>query len=281
MLRGVHDVESVIHDWGFWTALVLGGLGTAFVWARARHAHPEPGVAVVAVVAALVALRIDDRLPLAAVVGVALLVAGEWFTRELVPGVRVLALVPGALVLGASLPHGWPFWARLLVVVTAAGGGALAVAAGRCTPRWLPVLFAVGAVGVYVCVPDTEAPKCLLGALVATALVAWWPDAVPTVGFAALTGLFAWVAAYGGVGRSGAVVGGIACLGVIVLVPAFVALTTSREGVTTLVLVQCALVVFVARVAGFEDGAGIALGLSLVGFAVAAVGLAWAARIRA
>jgi hypothetical protein len=104
---------------------------------------------------------------------------------------------------------------------------------------------------------------------------------VPTVGFAALTGLFAWVAAYGGLGRSGAVVGGIACLGLVLLLPAFTALTTSREGVLAVVLVQCALVVFVARVAGFEDGAVAALVLSVLGYAVAAGVLAWAARIRA
>ena len=281
MLRGVQDLESVIRDWGFWTALVLGGLGVAFVCARARHGHPEPGVAVVALVAGIVALRVDDRLPFRLVVGVVLLITGEWLVRELGTAARLAALVPGAVVLGAALPDGWPFWTRALVTLVTVGGGALVADAARIVPRWVPLLLAIGAAGVYVCVPDTEAPKCLLGAVLAAAFVALVPDVVATTGFATLTGLFVWVAAFGGLGRSGSVVGGAACLGIVVLVPAFTALTKTRVGIAALLLLQCAVVLFVARIAGFEEGAGAALALTVVAFAAAAAGLAVAERVRA
>ena len=39
-----------------------------------------------------------------------------------------------------------------------------------------------------------------------------------------MTGLFVWVAVYGGIGRAGSVVGGVACLGVVVLAAAGAAL---------------------------------------------------------
>ncbi len=281
MLRGVHDVENVLGDGAFWTAVVLGGLGTALVWARLRGGRVEPGVAVVAVVATVVALRVEHRLPAGLVVGVLLLLGGEWVFRDATWPARLLALVPGAVVLGAVLSPGWPFWMQVLVTVVTVLGGVLVDAGDRAAPRWVPLLLAIGACGVYVCVPDTEAPKALLGAVLATALIGLAVEVVPTLGSAALTGVFAWVVAFGGFGRPGSVVGGMACLGVVVLVPALRRLARSRDGVIALIVVQCALVAFVARVAGLEQDAAPALLLSASAFVAAGVVLVVVARLTA
>ena len=269
MLRPVHDAENVVNDAAFWTALVLGLVGIALVVVRARRRHVEPGVAIVVVVAGLVGLRVEHRLPAPLVVGLALLLLGDWLTRDEAVWMRVVGSVPGAVVVGAALPGGWPFWIRVVVVGVTIVGGALADGAQRVAPRLVPALLASGAVGVYLCVPDTEAPKALLGALVAGALVGLEPRVRATLGTTSLTGLFVWIAGYGGLGRPGSVVGAVACLGVLLLMPLVRWRPVSRVSVIVLTVVQCALVVYASRVAGFEDSAWTALGLCVPAFALA------------
>ena len=271
MLRPVHDIENVLRDKAFWTALVVAAAGVALVVVRARHRHAEPGVALVAVLACLVGLRVGHLLPAALVVGLALLLLGEWLTRDALFWARAGAALPGALVVAASFRDGWPFWIRVVVAGSTIVGGGLVDHADRVVPRLVPALFAIGAVGLYLCVPDTEAPKALLGALLVGALVGLEPRIRSTLGATTLTGLFVWVAGVGGVGRAGSVVGGIACLGVLLLVPLVRWRAASRVAVIVLVVVQCALVVYVARVAGFEDSAWTALALCIPAFAIAAV----------
>jgi len=148
-------------------------------------------------------------------------------------------------------------------------------------PQLTPLLLAIAAGGLYFCVPDTEAPMVLLGALLATGFVVLVPGLPPTRGFVALTGLFVWAAAYGGFARGGSVVGGIACLGVVLLGVLVARCARSTRGVVLVVLVQAALVAFVSRVAGFEQGTATAVVLALVAFVVAAGALALvAARVR-
>jgi len=271
MLRPVHDVENVVNDAAFWTALVIAAVGVALVVVRARHRHVEPGGAVVVVLAALVGLRVEHRLPAPLVVGLALLLLGEWLTRDESGWARVVGSVPGALVVGAALPDGWPFWIRVVVVGSTVVGGGLVRQADRVAPRLVPPLLAIGAAGVYLCVPDTEAPKALLGALAAGAFVGLEPRLRATLGATTLTGLFVWIAGYGGLGRPGSVVGGIACLGVLLVMPLVRWRSSSRIAVVVLVVVQCALVAYASRVAGFEDSAWTALALCIPAFAIAAV----------
>ena len=227
-----------------------------------------------AVFACLVGLRVEHRLPVPLVVGLALLLLGEWLTRHEPAWARVVGSVPGALVVGAALPDGWPFWIRAVVVVSTVVGGGLVAQADVVAPRVVPALLAIGAVGVYLCVPDTEAPKALLGALLAGALVGLEPRIQAALGTTALTGLFVWTSGYGGLGRPGSVVGGVACLGVLLLVPLVRWRSSPRAAVVVLVVVQCALVVYVSRVAGFEDSAWSALALCIPAFAIAGVVLA-------
>jgi hypothetical protein len=270
MLRPVHDVENVLDDAAFWVALVVGGIGVLFVWVRVRRGAREPGVAIAVAIGSLAGLRVDHRLPAPLVVGVVLVALGEWLARDRATRERVLSAIPGAVVLGAALPDGWALWIGVLVAVAAVVGGVLVDAVDRGMPRVLPVLLAVGAVGVYFCVPDTEAPKALLGALLAGTMIVLEPRLGHALGHVTVTGLFVWVAAYGGVGRPGSVVGGVACLGLVLLIPLVRWSRATPARTALLVVTQCALVVFESRVAGFEHSAWSALALSIPAFVLAA-----------
>jgi len=269
MLRLVHDVEHLVDDNAFWVALVLATFGYSVVWVRARSGRADPGPAVVAVVGSLVGLRIADRFAVALVVGLVVLLGGEWLGRRAGCWTRALWLLPGAVVVGAALPDVWPLWMRIVTTATAAVGGSLTVATNRAAPRLVPALFAVAAVGLYFCVPDTEAPAAIVGALAVGCVLVLEPRLRTALGVAALTGLFAWATAYGGVGRPGSVVGGIACLGVLLLPIGRVAHHGTRW-IVTLLAVQVALVAYESRVAGAESSAWAAAALSVPAFALAA-----------
>jgi hypothetical protein len=80
----------------------------------------------------------------------------------------------------------------------------------------------VSAAGIWVCVPDTEAARAVLGVL-AVGLLAWWPGRRRPLGapgtVAIVVGL-GWVIAYGDRGRPGATAGTAACIGALALAPA-------------------------------------------------------------
>jgi hypothetical protein len=270
MLRPVHDVENVVDAAAFWVALVVAAVGVVFVWVRVRRGAAEPGVAIAVAIGCLVGLRIEHRLPAPLVVGVVLLALGEWLARDQATLERVLCATPGAVVLGAALPDGWALWIRVLVAVAALVGGVSADGVDRVMPRVLPLLLAIGAGGVYFCVPDTEAPKALLGALLAGTVIALEPRLGHALGQVTLTGLFVWVVAYGGVGRPGSVVGGIGCLGVVLLISLVRWRRVTSARIALLVVTQCALVAFESRVAGFEHSAWSAVALSIPAFVLAA-----------
>jgi hypothetical protein len=278
MLRPVSDVESVLRDGGFWIAVVIAGVGAALVWLRLRHGGIEPGFAIAAIVAGVVGLRVDDLLPVPLVVGLAMLVGGERLARDGTPLALAVALLPGALVLGASLPDGWPFWMRVVAVATAAVGGVIAAGTQQQVPRSVPLLLGIGAVGVYLCVPDTEAATVLLGALVGVAALVLVPNLQPSLGLPAVVGLFAWVAAHGGLGRPGSVVGAVGCLGVVVLLPFARWRARRPHRIIDLAAVQILLVAWESRVAGFEQSAWAALGLTLAAFALSWIVLVVSAR---
>jgi hypothetical protein len=261
MLRPVNDV---LGDTGFRVALATGVVLVASTWLLTRARRRVPGYAFVAVVAMLVGLRADEHVPAALVLGVALLLVGELLSEKRGSWIlRFGFLVPGAWVLGASLPDGFAVELRSVAVVATVVAAPLVVGTVARAPRLAAVLFAISAVGVYLCVPDTEQAAVLMGALVAAAALAVDPDLRAAPGIAPLTGVFVWTVAIGGHGREGSVVGGLACLGVLVLVPLVGWGRTVRSAPWVLALGQLAYVVFVARVAGFRTGAGAAIALAL------------------
>jgi hypothetical protein len=151
------------------------------------------------------------------------------------------------------------------------------------------VLFAIALGGMYVTVPDTELVRVALGVAVPVTLLAW-PITMAKLGRGgsyAAAGLFLWIAVMEGVGRWGSTVGAAACLGVLVAEP-IGRLVGSRRRVgrrrrptpaaaaypAVLVAVQLVLVIYFARVAGFQTLAARAAVLVAPVFAVAVIGAA-------
>jgi hypothetical protein len=142
-----------------------------------------------------------------------------------------------------ALPGGWLMgwhgdlvpvgWIRATVMLTAAVGG---VAFAAFDQRWgargyPPVFLAITTLGVYFTVPDPYEAIVLFGCAVPAAFLGW-PR--PLARFGALgalpaAGLVAWAVARGGVGRQSSIVGGVACLGLLILEPAHRRFRASRR----------------------------------------------------
>jgi hypothetical protein len=269
MLRLVHDVENVLRDAGFWSALLVAGVGVAIVWLRARQHLIEPGIAAVVLVAGFVGLRFNHFEVAQPVTAVVLFGLAEWVFRTRGASARLVAYVLCAATLAATLPDPFPIWARAATGCVVAVGAFTAPVVDARFPRPLPLLLAIGALGAYACGPDTEAQKALVGALVAVAVIGLEPRLRPALGYPAVVALFAWVATWGGLGRPGSIVGSLACLGVVLLPVPRARLVAPRAAVVVLVAVQVALVVYESRVAGFEERAGRALLLTVPAFLLA------------
>ncbi|MGH9057636.1 MAG: hypothetical protein ACRDYY_17515 [Acidimicrobiales bacterium] len=165
----------------------------------------------------------------------ALLVAGGWLLAgagwDEPPGPTRRWVGAWALVLGAALlgfgPGGGPgpAWVDWLVVLaTLVATPALGSFDRRRGPVTLPLLV-LAVAGIYVTAPDTEQTLVLLGAAVGVCAVGWWLSSGLGPAWApAVAGLVVWATAVDGRGRHAAIVGGLACLGVLVVEPAVRAL---------------------------------------------------------
>jgi hypothetical protein len=271
MLRGV---RSLLSDAGFQIALVLSALGTVVVVATRRMAWRVPFGAV-ALVATLVAMAVDLRLEGRLVIGVVLLaVAGAAGSDAgFEPGrvLRVLALLGGAALVASSM-LGVPTWGRVVgfgvIVVAVPVSGVV----DRRSARVVPALLLLATIGVYVCAPDTEYTKVLLGALIPVSLLVFDATLRASAPTGATAALVVWTAFVEGRGRPGSVVGALACLAVVLLVAATRWQWRRVTDVVLLLTIDVAAVVYVARVAGFRQSAWAAAVL-----AVPALLLTWLA----
>jgi hypothetical protein len=238
--------------------------------------------------------------------GLAVAAAGLWTisgVRSLPPGVAVavagvgvVGLVPVArrsVAIGAVLAA--PFamylaveasettWIRGAVVVGASLGAAV-VAATDGRQHWsdlTPALYALSVAGVFAAVPDTEEAAALLGVAVAIAVLGW-PSGIASlgrVGAGSATALLVWVVAVGGRGRPPSIVGGLACLGILVAVPGGEWLSRrwscrrrARRSAVACLVVHTGAVLIASRGAGIRDEMGSAVVLSVVALAIAAAG---------
>ncbi|MFI5054626.1 MAG: hypothetical protein ACHQDE_09715, partial [Acidimicrobiia bacterium] len=146
-------IKEVLNDDGFRAALVSGVILAGLTWLLARRGR-STGYALAAVVATLIGFRAGHRLPAALVVALVLLAVGEWLAaRGRSWLVRFAVMVPGAFVLAASLPDGIAFRLQATVFLATIVAAPLVVVTAARDPRLAAALFAVAAVGVYVCVP--------------------------------------------------------------------------------------------------------------------------------
>jgi hypothetical protein len=267
----VRDYPIQEFVWGI--AVGLGALGVALGLAAAgghlRSAgRLAPIVGLPITVAAFVAIS-ASRAPTPSVVGLwgltsAVALAGGRRT----PGREPRLVLP----LLAAAPFAWLLavdtsqieWVRAVV---AAGATVGPVAAARTDIDWrptgvTPVLCAISAAGVFAAVPNTEAAAALLGAYLPSAL-AGWPlgrARLGRVGAASATALLVWVAGVGALGREVAIVGAVACLGLLVTLPGGRWLAGRPQwghrlitGPLLVLVVHTAVVTVASRIAGTSD----------------------------
>jgi hypothetical protein len=167
------------------------------------------------------------------------------------------AWLVASVVFATRMPvHGVVAQASLAALV--AVGAPLAVMSDRARRDGAVTVLGllVTAAGIWLCVPDTEAARAVLGVL-AVGLLAWWPGRRRPLGapgtVAIVVGL-GWVIAYGDRGRPGSTAGAAACIGALALAPA-VAPLVGRWGRTpasplVVLTVHVAVVASASRWAG-------------------------------
>lgn len=290
----------------FELGLVVGAVGAALAvawtlglpsrWAR----WPVAGLAHVA--AALVALEAAGtrRLLLRpdgwGLATVALAVGGGLLAqRGADPILTALVLLPAGAAALQDLRDLRPEWIGVAVAGVVVLGGALAADFDVVQRRRSlgPLLLAGTALGIYVTVPDTEAARVLVGVALPFALAALACPrlALGTGGAAGSVALWALVVARDGAARPGAVVGGLAALGLYVLEPvgrrvalALVGPATGPSArlrsrftaMTYAVVLDGAIVLWMTRVVGLRESAIAALVLTIpaaIGGAVCSVAL--------
>jgi hypothetical protein len=313
----IDSLEDLLGDDGFRTGVVAAAVAGVVVALAAglivRRRLPWAGLAFGAAVLAAMATRRSELSEVAAdatadvATGAAVLALGVGAAGALIAlwaprarsgpwgsALRVLAAVPGAVIVATAAATDRPGWAFPAVLAVTVIGGELVARCdgahgGAGTP---PVLLAVTACGVYVTTPDTEHAAVMLGAALPLALLGW-PRPLASLGTAGsfvTAALVAWIVVLDGAGRDGAVVGALACLGMLVVDPVgrWIA-ARSRAGPGTppisarradllLVVGHIALVLVCSRVAGLRTSAAVALAIAAVAYVVAASG--WAAVAR-
>lgn len=255
---------------------------------RGRSTMPIGGLVLAG--SALVALLRSDLAGLRLIVGIGALGVlglvggrlGRWWPAVALPAVAVAWwLIPSLSRSGR--------WIEPVAVATAVGGGALVAAFDR---RWgasglTIVLFPISLFGVYITVPETGSAIVALGAVLPLVFLGW---PVPAVSFGfggalAASGLLTWIATTGGTSRPASILGGLACLGLLVLDPVARALAGGRSLIDRIhcrwlstSLAACAhfaIVLVASRVAGLRaeavDAAAIVAVTACVSITVLAI----------
>lgn len=324
----IDSLNDLLTDGGFRAGVgfgILAGVVVVLAGLVVRRPVPWAGLGVAAATLAGIADRYPDldevtvdvatgSVVLALGVAIAGAIAGRWGGRAdgrprgaWTPSAAVaqaVAAVPGAAIVAGAAATDRSAWAMPCVLAATVVGGGLVAGCDRVHGRSgvTPVMLAVSAFGVYVTTPDTEHAAVLLGAAVPLVLLGW-PRSFASLGAAGSfvsMGVLAWIAVLDGSGRDGAVVGALACLGMLAVEPVARGIA-SRSGGTSpapwvrgpLVVparisprqVELALVgghvglVFVcSRIAGGRTSAAAALLIAAAAYVVA--GLCWAAVVR-
>jgi hypothetical protein len=249
---------------------------------RGLRARPVAVAGLLYAAAFAVALSRTFGLPGGLALGLVALAAAGAVSGQRVPGpLAPLLAVPGAWLVVARSGLALEQWARLLVGASIVlGGWLVADFDARWRRRGLgPVLLAISVAGVYVTVPDTEQALVALGVALPVALLGWpWPLAsLGRAGAYAATGALLWVVAAGSGGRGSAVVGGVACLGLLAVEPLARLLDPRREsvlewlppgrgGVVAAALPHLGLVYLAARVAGLRPTVAPAVAIASLAF---------------
>lgn len=267
---------------GVATAGVAGAVG--LVW-RSRHKGLVPLAGVALVAAALAGFAYVDSIPgsliLAAIVlALGGLLAGWLHKIWLVP---LLLAVPGAWLAAFGAKMDLTEWATWFIFGAIVAAAPLTADFEERRPEWTPAVYALFVGGVFLAVPDTEAALVLLGVSAPVGLLPIAGVTFGSVGVYPAVGIGMWVIAQGAVGRPGAVLGAAACLGVLVVEPIALRLSSRCSTVldwrrgphwrgSAVVVIQLTAVLGASRIAGLEpDPIIAAIEAVLVLLAVAAI----------
>lgn len=253
----------------FQLGFLLGALGLGALMARRQFTREQRGWAIALTLLVIFGIRAEVGWQPELVVGVTLMGLGGW-----------LNMVPGSISIGRF--DGYNLMAWLLIITGASTVGLLAldhanpqvilvtavaaIAIGWSLSKWsnspdriaLGPLFAITAFGIWTTVPDTELARLLLGVSVPMGLATLRPISarIFSAGGWALGGTVAWLVLWGGQGRSGSVIGGWACIGMIALLPLASRLHPGRRiAMWQLIGLHIVAVVIAARVFGLWDRA--------------------------
>jgi hypothetical protein len=168
------------------------------------HFRPVPTAVLIAVLGVAVTSALTSLGPL----------ARPWVALCSLPFAWLLAFHGGLVELT---------WLRVAVIAAICLGAPLA---GWCDDTWAATapglaLFALSAAGVYLCAPDTEEIRALLGVAMVLALLGWpvRRARLGRSGAAAAIATFAWIAALDVRGRPASIIGALLCLGLLVAAP--------------------------------------------------------------
>jgi hypothetical protein len=261
-------VSAFVEDQGFWIAAAVACVAVvAVIVAHAQSSRWWGGAGGVAIVGTLAGTLAVTGVPILLVGGITVLaVAGAAARRSLPAGIVATASGAALVAIGVteSTPDA-PAWVPVLVGIAAFVTSYTGRAFDSGSPRLTGLCLAITAAGVYAVVPDTEDARVWLGAAAVSAVVGLAPELVPTPsGSSAVMGLVVWNAGVGGWPRASAVVGAIACAGVLALGP-FV--RRVRIAPLPTVALHIAIVVIAARVAGMTDQVLAAVGVVAVTYA--------------
>ena len=227
----MHDypIEELL--WGLAAGVAALAVALALATAASRPrsgGRLAPVIGLPIAVAALVAIGASGAPTPGVVVGlfgvtaaVALATAGRPAGGPPRLALSLLVAAPFAWLLAVDAsPIGW---VRAVVVAGATVGPVMAsrTDAERGPTGVTPALYAISAAGVFAAVPNTEDAAALLGASVAGAVAAWplGRARLGRAGAASATALMVWVAGVGSLGREPAIVGAVACLGLLATLP--------------------------------------------------------------
>jgi hypothetical protein len=274
-------------EFGVGLALGAGGLAIGVALARLQPTRqPVPAAGLLFTAAGAAGLLLVRTMPATLLAGLVLLAAGGWWANHKSGVVQWWAAIPGAALVALSVYPRAAAWAPWLVGALIAGGAPLMAGFDRSHLGWGPSFLALSVLGVLGTVPDTETSLVLAGAALPVAVLGW-PFRLARLGSAgslASLGLLCWVVAWGGRGRDGAVLGGLACLGLLLAEPLARLLSGRRSadlwgrpGVFAAGTAHLLLVLVASRVAGLQQTLGGAAVVALPSLGAAVLLLAWRA----
>jgi hypothetical protein len=210
----------------FLAGIVAGFAGLALLLLTPgprRETVADWGLILSAGILLVVNLAITRRLGLVA--GIGLLATGGWIltrAESVLKAVGWLVVALGAAVVVTRGGLTEQVWVRgLTAIVILAAGAALTAWARRLPQHLIGPMMAVSAFGIWATVPETEMARAMLGVAIPMALATVRPTEARLfpAGALAVSGLLAWVAASGGEARPASIIGGWACLGLLIILP--------------------------------------------------------------